>query len=138
LNPNSELEEYGERLFHLSAKFENVEDRIENTLRNSLLFLTDADEAASNNISDLQRSLGLIEEDIDLTITQFQNLSSMYTDLRSDYDATIHKIHTMRAIIEKNVSQVHDLIHQVEKNHSSVLFKLSRDLVIEAAMNSSS
>jgi chromosome segregation ATPase len=139
LNSSSELEEYGEILLHLSAKLENVEDRIsifENTLSNSLLLLTDVDEAASNNISDLQRSLGLIEEDIDLTITQFQNLSSMYTDLRSDYDATIHNIHSMWAIIKQNASQLHDLIHQVEKNHSSILVKLSRDLN-EAAMNRS-
>jgi uncharacterized coiled-coil protein SlyX len=69
--------------------------------------------------------------------TQLQNLSSMYTNLRSDYDATIHIIHTMRAITERNVSQLHDLRDSSSgENHSSVLVKLSRDLN-EAAMNRS-
>jgi chromosome segregation ATPase len=143
---SSELEDHGERLFHLSAKLENVEDRISifestliqlnsslSNLSSSVPFLIDADEAASNNISDLQRSLGLIEDDFE---TQLQNLSSMYTNLQSDNDAIILDIYTTRATMQQNASQLHDLIHQVEKNHSSILVKLSRDLN-EAAMNRS-
>ena len=146
LNSSSELEDQGEILLHLSTKLEKMEDRIyileitlsqlNRSLSSSLLLLIGADEAASNNISDLQRSLGLIEEDVDLTKIQLQNLSSMYTNLQRDYDATIHNIHMVRAVTEQNVSQLHNLIHQVEKNHSSILLKLSRHLD-EAAMNSS-
>ena len=146
LNSSSELEDQGEILLHLSTKLEKMEDRIyileitlsqlNRSLSSSLLLLIGADEAASNNISDLQRSLGLIKEDVDLTKIQLQNLSSMYTNLQSDYDATIHDIHMIRAVTEQNVSQLHNLIHQVEKNHSSILLKLSRYLD-KAAMNSS-
>ena len=115
---------------------ENTLIQLSKSLSSSLVLLTGADEAASNNISDLQRSLGLIEEDVNLTKIQLQNLSSMYTDLQSDYNATTHDIHTIRADTELNTSQLYDRIHQVEKNHSSSLIKLSRRLD-KAAMNSS-
>ena len=131
---NSSLELGG----HLNKEFEKLKDRISvfensltrfnSSLSNSLLFFTNVDETASNNISALQRSVGLLEGDLGITRTQLQNLSSMYLNLLSDYDATVHDMYTTRAGIEQNMSQLHDLIREVESNHSTILIEFFRIL----------
>ena len=108
LNSSSELEDHGVILLHLSVKLENVAERM-SIFENTLIQLN---KSLSTSLSS---SLGLIEGDIDLTKIQLQNLSSMYTDLQSDYDTTLHDLYTIRADTERNVSQLHDRIHQVEK-----------------------
>ena len=131
---------------HVSEELENVKDSVSTlettiiqfntSLSNAFVFFTN--ETASNHIiiSALQRNLALIERDLGLTKIQLQNLSSMYTNILSDYDATTQVIYTIRTVIEQNMSQLHDLIHQVESNHSSILVELSR-LLDEAALNRS-
>ena len=173
---------------HVSTELEKVKDRISifenlltqfnSTLSSSLLFFTNVDETASNNISALQRSVGLLEGDLGVTQTQLQNislmylnllsdydttvhdiytiratievesnhssilktqlqnLSSLYTNLLSDYNATVHDIYIIRAAIEQNMSQLQDIIHQVESNHSLNFIELFR-ILDEAAVNRS-
>ena len=79
----------------------------------------------SSNTSDLQNTLGLLKEALDLTKAELQNLSSLHVNLQSDYNAT-----------EQNVTQLREFIHQVERNHSSVLEK-HYDLLTEAALDRS-
>ena len=131
---------------HISEELENVKDSVsilENmmiqsntSLSDAFVFFTNETAANYNIISALQRSLGLIKGDLDLTKTQLRNLSSMYTNLLSDYDQTIHDIYTIRTAIGQNMSQLHDLIHQVESNHSLILVELFR-ILDEAALNRS-
>ena len=143
---NSGLELEGGEISHLNEEFEKLKDRISvfensltrfnSSLSNSLLFFTNVDETASNNISALQRSVGLLEGDLGITKTQLQNLSLMYLNLLSNYDATVHDMYTTRAAIEQNMSQLHDLIQEVESNHSTILIELFR-ILGEAAENRS-
>ena len=69
-------------------------------------------------VSSLQRSLGFTEEDLGFAKIQLQNLSSVYINHLGDYDATVHDIYTTRTVTEQNMSQLYDIVSQVERNHS--------------------
>ena len=128
-------------IYHLSVELEGVKGNVSvlenlliqfnDSLSNSLVVFTN--ETASNSMmfSSFQRSLGLIEEDLGHAQAQLQNFSSLYINHLSDYDATIHDVYTIRAVVEQNISQLHNLIHQVENNHSlsmSQLYALIRQV----------
>ena len=115
---------------------ENMLSELNSSLSNSLLFFTN--ETASNNImfSSLQRSLELIEGDLGLAKFQLQNLSSLYINHLGDYDATVYDIYTTRAITEQNMSQLYDVISQVERNHSLNMLQLY-DLIHQMESNHS-
>ena len=147
LNSSSELENGKlSEISHVSEELEKVKDSVstlENTmiqfntsLSNAFVFFTNETAANYIIISALQRSLGFIEGDLDLTKTQLQNLSTMYTNLLSDYDEALQDIYMIRTATGQNMSQLHDLIHQIESNHSLILAKLFR-ILDEASLNRS-
>ena len=75
----------------------------------------------SQIISGITSNVTAVQIDLGVMKTQLQSLSSLY-------NATIHDTYTTRAAIKWNMSQLHDLIHEVERNHSTILVELFRIL----------
>ena len=89
---------------------EVVQNEISSIKNHSLLLVLNHSMLASQ-VSVLDGDLGLIK-------AQLRNLSSMHTDLQIDFAATKETFYITREAIRQNVSQLHDLVRHVERDHS--------------------